>query len=169
MSEIWKDVIGFEGYYQVSNLGNIKGRRKGNLKTFINQFGYKTITLQKCDEGFKKTFLLHRLIAEAFIGGSSDEMVVNHIDGDKLNNNSSNLEWCTYKENTAHAINVIGVMDNSGEKNFNAKLSKEDILNIRKLYIPYSKEYGRKQLSEMYGVTPKTIGRIIRRELWKNV
>jgi len=108
--EIWKDIKGFEGWYQVSNLGNVRrvapvngSPRCKNLKPWINTRGYSHVTLNVCCK--KTVFRLHRLVAEHFIGDPLPEQTdVNHIDGDKQNNAVSNLEWCTRSENMSHAI-----------------------------------------------------------------
>lgn len=119
MNEIWKDIKGYEGYYQVSNLGNVKSlNRKVNVyendcikkrplqekliaKT-KDKKGYIRVSLSK---GYNhKCPLLHRLVAETFIPNPNDKPQVNHIDGNKSNNCVDNLEWVTNKENTQHAV-----------------------------------------------------------------
>lgn len=103
MKEIWKPVIGFEGIYEVSNLGNIaslnyRGRNKrGLLKPKPHNGGYYRITL--CKEKQKYDFLVHRLVADAFTPNPDNFPQVNHIDENKQNNIVSNLEWCTAKYN----------------------------------------------------------------------
>lgn len=113
--EIFKDVIGYEGIYQISNLGNIKSlsrcvvrsnNRNFITKTKINKnhicdTGYYAIRLKKL--GVSKIFKVHRLIAVAFMPNTENKPQINHIDGNKLNNDISNLEWCTNKENAIHA------------------------------------------------------------------
>lgn len=114
MVEIWKDIKGYEGLYQISNLGRIKSLKrevdcgKGErileervLKNMINIHGYYYIHLRKEKRKHAKT--IHRLVAEAFIDNKANLPVVNHIDGNKLNNSVQNLEWCTYSENSKHA------------------------------------------------------------------
>ena len=112
MQEIWKDIIGYENLYQVSNLGNVKSlcfgarnKRKSNitrlLKTNSNNFGYLKVELYK--DGKSKIKYVHRLVAEAFIPNPDQKPQVNHIDGNKANNTLSNLEWVTSSENLSHA------------------------------------------------------------------
>lgn len=98
--EIWKDIKGYEGLYQVSNMGEVRrvGRNKPLYKSLRNYYGVK---LSK--NNIKKYFNIHKLVAETFIPNLSNKEQVNHIDGNKLNNNVENLEWVTPSENTKHA------------------------------------------------------------------
>jgi len=113
MDEIYNPIIGYEGYYEISNLSNIKslprkdksGRIRGIiLKQIACKNGYLEVKL--CKNGVSKRLSIHRLVAMHFIENVDNKPAVNHIDGDKHNNISSNLEWCTYKENTQHAISL---------------------------------------------------------------
>lgn len=99
MQEIWKDVKGYEDYYQVSNNGNVKSLRNGKiLIPSITIHGYKRITL--CKNGKKENKVIHRLVAEAFLDNPKNLICVNHKDENKLNNCVENLEWCDRKYNT---------------------------------------------------------------------
>jgi hypothetical protein len=109
MEEIFKDVKGYEGLYQVSNLGNIINSKNGRkIKLNITERGYYRVNLYK--EKKENHFKVHRLVAIAFIENINNKPQVNHIDGIKTNNNVSNLEWSTSSENIRHAINV-GLID----------------------------------------------------------
>lgn len=107
MIEIWKDIVGFEGKYMVSNLGNVKSlsyRKTGGehlLKPRINRGGYLQVNLYK--DGLKKNYRIHRLVCQAFLDDYSEDLVVNHIDGCKTNNSLDNLEMATTLENNIHA------------------------------------------------------------------
>ena len=110
MQEIWKDVSGFNGKYQVSNLGNVKSfnRRfhKGEpfmLKLRDGGKGYYKVVLYG-DNNQKRQVEIHRLVAETFIPNPLNLNCVNHIDGNKTNNSVSNLEWCTPAYNNQHAF-----------------------------------------------------------------
>ena len=127
MKEIWKDVIGFEGLYEISNYGNLKSKDrivhylgknqfgtypatklfKGKMITpVLNQHKYYQVALYKNGKSFNK--LVHQLVAEAFIPNPENKPTVNHKDGNKINNKVENLEWATAKEQTYHSINVLG-------------------------------------------------------------
>ena len=98
MTEQWKEVS-FDSRYQVSSLGRVRSARKV-LIVIYDKFGYGSLRIGK----HKK--LIHRLVAIEFVVNEHNKPQVNHIDGDKSNNASSNLEWCTAKENTNHGINT---------------------------------------------------------------
>ena len=96
--EIWKDIKGYEGLYQISNLGNVKSlKNKIYLKPSIHKKGYLHCGLSK--KGEKKQCFIHRLVAETFIDNPYKLPCVNHKDCNPKNNKIENLEWCTYKDN----------------------------------------------------------------------
>lgn len=115
--EVWKPVVGWEEMYLVSNFGNLRsldrkvgGPRpegriiKGKLRKFLVVRGYLSVNLIDKKSGKSTRNSVHRFVAEAFIPNPENKLCVNHIDGNKQNNHISNLEWCTYKENSEHAI-----------------------------------------------------------------
>lgn len=123
MKEIWKDIEGYEGLYRISNKGRVYSvGKKIILKNYFQKrIGYFTITLRK--EKKYKTLSIHRLVASAFVRNIHSKPQVNHIDGIKTNNISTNLEWVTISENSIHAYK-IGLMDARGIKNGRSKLSE---------------------------------------------
>lgn len=110
MEEIWKDIEGYGGTFQVSNLGRVKTlnyQHRGIervLKPKKHNKGYLQIQLIKGD--INKTFTIHRLVAEAFIPNPNNLPYVNHKDEDKTNNNADNLEWCDSKYNVRYSMNL---------------------------------------------------------------
>jgi len=107
--EIWKPVVGFVGYYSVSNMGRVRSEKSGKgsvvgrvLCPCLINSGYLTVTL--CKDTVHRRFLIHRLVASSFLGDPGDpKLEVNHLDGNKLKNTSDNLEWVTRKQNMGHA------------------------------------------------------------------
>jgi len=98
---IWKDVVGFEDRYKVSSAGLVYSKHKNQLKaTKKNNRGYVQVSLHK--DGKEHTYLLHRVVAMAFIPNPNNLPQINHIDEDKENNRVENLEWCTRIENERH-------------------------------------------------------------------
>ena len=104
MEEFWKDVIGYEGLYQISNLGRAKRFYKNKsekiLKPIKGHLGYMFYSF--CKETKNKTYRIHRLVALHFIPNPNNYPEVNHIDGDKENYSIENLEWCTRSQNMKH-------------------------------------------------------------------
>ncbi|WP_405320527.1 NUMOD4 motif-containing HNH endonuclease, partial [Frisingicoccus sp.] len=133
--EVWKDIAGYEGLYQISNLGRVKSierwqynpvckdskqyhpekikipseRKRKNAKQ-----GYLALQLYKDNKG--KNCYIHRLVAEAFIPNPDNKETVNHINGDKHDNRVENLEWSTYRENNVHAYKT-GLNDETHRRN----------------------------------------------------
>lgn len=118
MKEVWKDIPQFEGLYQVSNMGNVRSIERvvpfgsqqriikpSKLRFFKKSNGYLSVKIYK--DGRQCTMYVHRLVAMAFCNGYFDKADVNHKDGNKSNNISSNLEWCTRSENQRHSIKVL--------------------------------------------------------------
>ena len=134
MTENWKDVVGYEGIYEVSDYGRVRSldriikanngivyKRKGKyMKITENRYGYPTVNLSK--DGSNKIKSVHRLVANSFLGESN--LIVNHKDGIKNNNNLENLEFVTQKENMVHAVS------NGLIRNFAVENEKEIILDF---------------------------------------
>jgi len=102
MQENWKDIVGYEGRYEVSDLGNIRNARTHYVRsTFIAGRGYPHITL--INNGIRKVHKVHRLVAITWIPNPENKPIVNHLDENKLNCRANNLEWCTPKENLRYS------------------------------------------------------------------
>lgn len=144
-NEIWKDVIGYEGLYQVSNLGRVKSLPKKTanrfraeivyLKQQTDIFGYRHYVLSK--NSVSKKIKTHRIIAEAFIKNKHNKSQINHINGIKHDNRIENLEWCSQSENQKHAY-ILGLQ--KSKKGADNVLSKK--VNQYDLEGKFIKTYG---------------------------
>lgn len=170
MKEEWKDIDGYEGLYKVSNLGRVKsmnynktGREKC-LKS-SDRKGYDAVILSR--NGNRVCKSIHRLVLEAFTPNPNNKPQVNHIDGDKKNNNVNNLEWCTAKENTRHSFknglqNIL-----RGSDVYNSRLSPNDILQMRSIY-----DHGwanQSELADAYNISFQHAHKILRNKVWRHI
>ena len=133
------------------------------LKKYISSYGYERV----CING--KCWLVHRIMAMVFIPNPDNKPEVNHIDGNKLNNCASNLEWCTKSENITHAIKTGLAERKHGEQHPLSKLKESDILYIRSHYKKGDVIYGCKPLAIKFGVDAKTMLDVIRKRTWKHI
>lgn len=175
--EIWRGVIGYETTHMVSNLGRVKsldryvnGKHdkrilKGRILKPDNTSSYSRVRLANASR-----HLVHRLVAMAFIGEDKSKPVINHIDNNPLNNNVTNLEWCTQKENIRHSM----VYGRRGYAQ-NVKLSKSQIMLVREMR-DYSKTFPvRTQpftcqwISKAFKVHESTVAYIANRKRWANI
>lgn len=118
MKEIWKDIAGYEGLYQISSFGNVKSFRASAkfgkpkeliLKPYIINSGYAVVTLYT--ENIKHKFQVHRLVAESFLPNPQNLPCVNHKDENKLNNRVENLEWCSYQYNNNYGTAKVRAIE----------------------------------------------------------
>lgn len=158
MTELWKPIVGFEGLYEVSNLGRVRSlpkdvpykgsstfaHRKGRILSLVSDsYGYKIVNLSKDRNQCGKK--VHRLVAEAFLENPSNLPQVNHKDGNKENNSVGNLEWCTAKQNIRHKFDVLGY-------------TTKDIRPGRKVSMPDGRVFiSIKAAARALGVTPGTV------------
>ena len=147
-TEIWKPIKGFEGRYEISNLGRIKSLRwmqkHHTGKMFLKRERLMSIRVGTAFNGYSNVMLTgldgiqiglfhHRIIAEAFIPNPDNKPFVNHLNGIKIDNRLENLEWCTRSENAIHSF-TIGLQDNKGENHPKHKLTNNQVLSIRLRY-----------------------------------
>lgn len=158
-----RNVVGYDNYI-ISDNGEVFNKRNINkpLKTRINKHGYKYLNLSK--NGIVKSKLIHRIVAEAFLN-YQDGDVVNHKDGNKLNNNIDNLEFCTQKDNVKHAFDNGLMHPINGEECPWSKLTDEEVLKIRKEYIPFICSYN--MLAKKYNVSKSEIIQIVNNKIRK--
>lgn len=158
--EIWKDIVGFEGYYKVSNYGNIYSIKKDKIRSpKHNNRGYLIITLSK--DKVQSTKLVHRMVALAFLPNPENKPCIDHIDANKENNTLSNLRWCTYKENTHNSITFPKISKHINEIKMHAlgkKLSVEHRAKISKPVLQFDKD--RKFIKEWLSIkeASRTLG-----------
>jgi hypothetical protein len=189
--EFWKDVIGYEGIYQVSNTGRVKSLARANtyfnprvgkevtryykdrfMKVKKNRGGYYTAHLRDEENGLETWPVVHRLVAEAFIPNEKNKPTVNHIDGVKTNNHVSNLEWATHSENTQHAFDMglakpcRNQKSRFGSASHQAKLTEQQVIEIRKLR---GTGMTLTSIAEIYDVYFSTIHKICKRESWTHI
>ena len=100
MEEMWKDIAGYEGKYQVSNLGNVKSLKTNRNLYYSKSKKYLRVGLSK--NGIRKGYSIHRLVAQAFLPNPKNKPCINHKDCNGHNNRVDNLQWCTYKENNSY-------------------------------------------------------------------
>lgn len=172
MKENWKEIVNYEGLYEVSDMGRIKsmcrwcwnghGRflRKEKIKKVHKKDYYR---VQLSSHNVRKLFLVHRLVAQAFIGDCPEEEEVNHKNGVKTDNRIENLEYVTKSENSKHAV-ALGLIDHAGEKCPVSKLTNSQVLGIRRRHKKGDTSY--KKLGMMFGVSKSTIAHIITRRNW---
>lgn len=176
MREEWRDVIGYEGFYQVSNQGRVKrikhgsGSRVGKIhRTYVHpKTGYVLVSLCRDCKGV--SHLMHKLVAAAFIGQRPKGYDINHKDFNKENNCDWNLEYKTRLGNVRHSwINGMcaGNPAKPGEENHQAKLTWKQVKEIRRLYVRGSRENGQPALAKLFGVSQPMIGCIVRGDRWK--
>lgn len=158
IKEVWKDVKGFEGMYQVSNLGRVKSLLKWNgnshihkeyiKRSYINRAGYEVVELPKDCKRHIKT--VHRLIAEAFIPNPHGYSEVNHIDSNPRNNDISNLEWVSHSWNIQHAY-LFG----------KGQSLKDEYCEYARVYVESNKSTY--EIAEQYGVSQSTVQKAVKR------
>lgn len=174
LSEIlWKTLV-YNGEtfekFEVSSDGEIRNTKtKKAYKTWINHNGYEQVCVSPRSAEKNKVFKIHKAIAETFIPNPEHKPEVNHKDGNKLNNNVINLEWATGSENMIHASKAGLLNPQRGINNSLAKLTSEDILYIRKNYIPRDSEYGARALGRKFNVHHSTILDVVHNISYANV
>ncbi len=178
--EVWLPVQGYEGLYEVSNLGNVKrlsriSKNSLGRDTRLPELIMKPIESKKqgyfrigtSKDGRHKMNAVHRLVALAFIPNPENKPQVNHKDGDKGNNKLDNLEWCTAKENKIHAHQVLKIKMPQGEGASGAKYSEVFITKILDLRFKGGLRYT--DISAITSVHKDYIGLVCRGERWSEL
>lgn len=153
--------------YTIDEFGKVKNTKTNKyLKGAINSKGYLRVELH-LNKKIKK-FFVHRLVAEYFVENPLNKEQVNHIDGNKLNNNMNNLEWVTNQENRNHAIKNNLTKNLCGEETPWSKLTKKDVIFIRSEY-DKKETFNAKKLSKKFKVSTSQILLVAKRKSWKSV
>jgi hypothetical protein len=170
MNEIWKPIPGYESRYEVSNLGRVRSfvtgtGSKGEVhylsQDISDKRGYRRVTL--CVKRKVKKFLVHRLVATAFIGPPpTPEHDVNHIDYEPSNNHCDNLEWLTTQGNHDHSIS----RHPRGVTHGMNRLSEDDVRNIRALHAQGGTQTS---IALQFGISQAHCQRIVTRGVWKHI
>jgi len=176
--EIWKDVVGYEALYQVSNLGRVKSlsRYKKNgkyshwtkeklLAQGINSGGYCQVSLYS--NGSHKTKTIHKLVATAFIPNPENKPWINHKNSIRKDNEETNIEWCTPTENNKHCYDKGRQKIHYGEQHPGSKLTEDQVKEIRNKYSYY--KYTMPMLSKEYSISIGSIQAILNNQTWKNL
>ena len=173
MKEVWKDIVGFEGLYQVSDMGKVKSLGRMCKNRFGYRYkperimsqsllgGYSAVGLYK--NGKQTSLLVHRLVAISFIPNPENKKEVNHIDLCKTNPACNNLEWCTKQENMNHAKNNGAIK--RGEDAPRVSITNSDAINIIKLLMTNAPL----AISRKTGISKSIIAEIYHKRNWKHL
>ena len=162
MIEEWREIEGYEGLYMVSNQGRVKSLVKWHriLKPLNQGAGYYSVILYK--DRIARNFLVHRLVANAFIPNPENKPCIDHIDCNRHNNIVSNLKWCTHKENSNNVVTLKKIHDNNPHRDKFGKDSQSHIpvicIETGALY------YGTCEASRKTGIDPSSIAKVCRNE-----
>ena len=155
-------INGQEYEYFIYDTGRVENNKGEIIPGRIKSNGYSNIRMSIKNSKKRKYISTHRLVALHFVPNTENKKEVNHLDGNRINNYYSNLEWVTSSENKKHTYKV-GNRSQSGSKNNHSKLSENDVLEIRKSNLSI------KELSKIYKVDRETIRRIVNKKTWKHI
>lgn len=159
-----RPIVGYSGRYLITNCGKVINGFGQESSLVPNSDGYLQVGLTS--KRGKKTHKVHRLVAEAYLPNPDILPIINHKDGDKQNNCSSNLEWCTHSHNTREAFR-LGLCSNEGENNPKAKLTEVNVKAILKLLD--TKDFTIKLIASMFNVSESTVSDIKHKRTWKEI
>lgn len=166
MTEIIKDIKGFEGRYTISNLGIVRSKLTNIvMKPNITKFGYARVNLRKAKSREYKSYFIHRLVASHFLANPDNLPEVNHKDCNRLNNEVTNLEWVSKEDNIKHSF-IYGSASHKGLRNPNSKLNEKDIKAIK--FLHETNRFYNTQIAKIFKVSSSTIDNIINNVTWSN-
>ena len=161
--EIWRDVVGYEGLYMVSDMGRVKsfyGIGEKLLTPSINRGGYAFVVLTDINK-VRKSLKVHTLVARAFLPNPENKPVVHHKDSNRSNNRLENLQWVTHQENSTYAVQKGSYDKESGCNSPYSKLTEDNVRYIRSHYIPRHRKFGANALSRKFNVSQSSILNVI--------
>lgn len=176
--EQWIDVKGYEGYYQISDLGRVralertiidinkKPRNRSGRILRVHPGGDRYLNVRLCKNGITKNYRVHRLVAIAFLPNPDNLPVVNHLDADILNNTPSNLEWCTTADNNWHTVAMGRRNDTIGSKHHFSIITEkqaEAILLLGRAGM------SRKDIAEAFGISRGIVKNVQNGNTWKHI
>jgi len=167
--ENWEDVVNHEGWYEISDWGNVKrvngdnSARAGKILKPIASHGYRRVSMYK--DGARTSSHIHQMVMAAFVGPCPNDSEVNHKDGVKTNNHLDNLEYVTHRENMLHAFSK-GLLTRQGEKNSQSKLTEDNVHETRRLL-----KAGMRQadIARIFNVSRSTIYSIAHGKSWASL
>lgn len=166
MTEVIKDIKGFEGRYTISNLGIVRSLLTNQImKPYITNKGYARVNLRYAKSRDYKSFLIHRLVAMNFLPNPHNFKEINHKDCNRLNNKLDNLEWCDRFYNIKYAF-LKGKASNKGVRNPNAKLNENDIIAIKAMI--KTGRFFYTDIARLFKVSSSTIEGIANNKIWSN-
>lgn len=175
--EVWKPIPGYEGFYEISSHGSVRSVDRNITYKDGREYFYKGKTLvPRVDRvgckyvhlyinGKRRAFTIHRLVAIAFIENIENLSDVNHIDGNRLNNRVSNLEWCTHAENMQHAFRT-GLINNTGVNHGNNIYTDDQILKVKEMLVLRRPH---KEIEAETGVKKGTVEQISQGRQWRHL
>lgn len=160
---IMQDIINFQGKYSVTSDGKVWSyKNRLFLKPMTAPNGYLKVNLT--ENGKPKNYYIHRLVACAFISNPENKPECNHIDGNKSNNNITNLEWCTHKENVIHSFRSLGRSSARGESSGMSKLIRADVIKIKQLLA--EDKLSQVEIARLFTISEQTISYIKLGKVW---
>jgi len=179
MKEVWKDVLGWEEFYEVSNMGRVRSKdrvcpsrwgsptiRRGRVRK-LSEGGSGYLIVHLSDGDRRCHPLVHRLVAQAFCPQRIDSECVNHKDGDKHNNKSENLEWVTNSQNSRHAVQSGLRHGKKGSQSHLSKISEQQVIEIIKLIA--TSRLTLSQIGSRYGISKTAIMHINKGSTWGHI
>lgn len=166
MTEVIKDIRGFEGRYTISNTGTVRSKLTNIvMRPNVTRFGYARINLRKAKSREYKSYFIHRLVASHFLDNPNNLPEVNHKDCNRLNNAVDNLEWVSKEDNIRHSF-IFGSASHKGLRNPNSKLNEDDIVAIKALH--KTNRFYNTQIAKIFKVSSSTIDNIINGVTWSD-